>query len=215
MFGFGGTSIVETDPETSTGALYYLVVCLYSPLTDAYFTEVVARERCSDMTMPRHVSTDTRIQNDNEWYKGAGIARVELIDGVPTITERFGEQGWWWNGDTTPKYGDVCAYQDPNSDWIYILGNPPNSIDTWPEKLYIYQARVRQADAFDLDKYEYWWGRVEGWKREVLARCDKETAVMWGAGQGQMVFSEYFGTYIYVHLSESCLGCYNFSPFFL
>jgi hypothetical protein len=36
----------------------------------------------------------------------------------------------------------------------------------------------------------------------VLTRFDAETAVMWGAGQGQMVYSEYFGTYIYVHLSE-------------
>lgn len=32
-FGFGGTSIVETDPETATGALYYLVVCISMILT--------------------------------------------------------------------------------------------------------------------------------------------------------------------------------------
>lgn len=114
----------------------------------------------------------------------------------------MGDQGWWWNGDTTPKYGDVAAYQDVHSDWIYILGNPPNYITTWPEKCYIYQARVRRAHAFDLDKYEYWWGRAEGWKSEVLTRFDPETAVMWGAGQGQMVYSEYFRTYVYIHLSK-------------
>lgn len=32
-FGFGGTSIVEVDPQTATGALYYLVVSLITRLS--------------------------------------------------------------------------------------------------------------------------------------------------------------------------------------
>lgn len=181
-FGFGGTSIVETDPATGTGALYYLVVCLHVHLW-----------LCD--------SADS-IQNAAEWYKGAGVAKIELIDGVPTVTKRYGEQGWWWNGDTTPKYGDVAAYRDVNSEWIYILGNPPNYIKDFPMNWYIYQARVRASDAFDLDKYEYWWGRQQGWRRDVLTRFDCESAVLWGAGQGQIVYNEHFQAYIYVHMSE-------------
>lgn len=39
----------------------------------------------------------------------------------------------------------------------------------------------------------------------MLTEHNSETAVMWGAGQGQVVYSEYFKCYIYVHLSE--FGC--------
>ena len=108
--------------------------------------------------------TNIDLENDNEWYKGAGVARLELIDDVPTVTERLGDQGWWWDGDTQAKYGDVAAYRDVNSDWIYVLGNPPNQVSAqgFPACWYIYQARVRAADAFDLSQYEYWWGREPG-----------------------------------------------------
>ncbi|KAF4975767.1 hypothetical protein FZEAL_7483 [Fusarium zealandicum] len=162
-FGFGGTSIVETDASTATGALYYLV-------------------------------------NDAEHYKGAGIARLETVDGVPTVTQRMGEAGWWWDGDRFAKYGDIAAYRDVNSDFIYVLGRPPNSICEWPSNQYVYQARVRATDAFDLSKYEYWWGRDQGWKEEMLTDFNCETAIMWGVGQGQIVYNEHFGAYIYVYL---------------
>lgn len=132
------------------------------------------------------------------------MAKINLVHGVPTVTHRYGEQGWWWNGDTTPKYGDVATYRDENSDYIYILGNPPNYIKGFPESLYIYQARVRAHHAFDLDKYEYWWGRRRGWRREVLTQFDTTTAVMWGCGQGQIVYNKKFRKYIYVHMSKSC-----------
>lgn len=62
-------------------------------------------------------------------------------------------------------------------------------------------ARVRASDAFDLSQYEYWWGREQRWKSEALTSCNAETAVMWGAGQGQIVYNEYFQTYLYVHLA--------------
>lgn len=116
------------------------------------------------------------------------------------MTHRYGEYGWWWNGDEVPKYGDIAAYKDIHSDFIYLLGNPPNSESEWPAKLYVYMARVRAEDAFDLTKYEYWWGREQGWKSDVLTTFDCETAVMWGVGQGQIVYNNHFKTYIYVHL---------------
>ncbi|CAM1508834.1 Fc.00g025730.m01.CDS01 [Cosmosporella sp. VM-42] len=174
-FGFGGTSIVETDAESGTGALYYLI-------------------------------------NDAEHCKGAGVAKIELINDVPTVTERLGENGWWWDGDHFPKYGDIAAYQDINSEFIYILGNPPNSESEWPGKLYVYMARVRAADAFDLNSYEYWWGRQQGWGSEVLTKFNCETAVMWGAGQGQIVYNQYFKTYIYVHLDLGGAVCLRTAP---
>ncbi|KAM0245896.1 hypothetical protein ACHAP5_005046 [Fusarium lateritium] len=165
-FGFGGTGIVETDPDTATGVLYYLV-------------------------------------NAAEHYKGAGVAKIELIDDVPTVTQRYGDNGYWWDGDNYPKYGDVATYRDVNSDFIYILGHPPNNITEFPDKMYVYMARVPAGDAFDLDKYEYWWGRDEGWKSEILDTFDCETAVMWGVGQGQIVHNNHYGTYIYVYLDMS------------
>lgn len=70
-------------------------------------------------------------------------------------------------------------------------------------------ARVPAADAFDLDKYEYWWGREQGWKSEPLTEFNCETAVMWGAGQGQIVYNKHFETYFYVGLD---LG--KFCPLF-
>ncbi|EKJ71895.1 hypothetical protein FPSE_07898 [Fusarium pseudograminearum CS3096] len=162
-FGFGGTGIAETDPDSATGVLYYLV-------------------------------------NDDEHYKGAGVAKIELVDDVPTVTDRYGDHGIWWNGDELPKYGDVATYRDVNSEYIYILGNPPNSVTEFPDKNYVYMARVPACDAFDLDKYEYWWGREQGWKSEPLTECNCETAVMWGVGQGQIVYNKHFETYFYVHL---------------
>lgn len=184
LVGFGGTGIVETDAETSTGALYILVVC-------SIFHKREANPEAITNTSP---------QNDAEHYKGAGIAKIEIINDVPTVTHRPGDQGWWWNGDEVPKYGDVATYKDVHSDYIYLFGNPPNTEKEWPAKFYVYMARVRAADAFDLDRYEYWWGREQGWKTEVLTRCDCETAVMWGVGQGQIVWNDYYKTYIYVHL---------------
>ncbi|EHK26883.1 uncharacterized protein TRIVIDRAFT_33778 [Trichoderma virens Gv29-8] len=140
--------------------------------------------------------------NDHENYRHAGIARVELIDGAPTVTKRLGDDGWWWDCSTTAKYGDVATYRDVNSEYIYVWGHPPKTVTEWPETEYIYQARVKATEAFDLDKYEYWWGRAKGWQSEMLSEHNPETAVLWGVGQGQVVYSEWFKCYIYVHLSK-------------
>lgn len=71
------------------------------------------------------------------------------------------------------------------------------------QQQYVYQCRVKAADAFDLARYEYWWGRQAGWRREPLARFDAETAVLWMSGQGQVVWNDFFGCYIFVRLGRS------------
>lgn len=124
-----------------------------------------------------------------------------MIDDTPTATKRFGPRGYWWDSKTTARYGDVCAYRDEHSEYIYIWGGPPAHITDWLNKSYTYLARVKAADAFELGKYEYFWGRQQGWKREVLNKFTPETAVLWGTGQGQVFWSPYYKCYVLVHLA--------------
>jgi hypothetical protein len=116
------------------------------------------------------------------------------------VTQRFGPTGWWWNATTTPRYGDVASYRDEHSDYIYVWGGPPTVFTDFAGSQYVYMARVRAADAFDLGKYEYWWGRQQGWKTEVLTSFGAETAVLWGSGQGQVVWNGFYGVYMFVTL---------------
>lgn len=118
------------------------------------------------------------------------------------MTKRFGDKGYWWDATCNPRYGDVATFADPHSGYIYAWGGAPTSVKGWVAEQYIYQVRVRPCDAFDLSKYEYWWGRAGGWKRTPLNKFDCETAVMWGTGQGQVVWNPHYGCYIFVHLSK-------------
>lgn len=138
--------------------------------------------------------------------KGAGVARVQVIGHTPTVIERLDQNntGYWWPSDDHPRYGDVAAYRDIHSDYIYALGGAPNPVTTWPENQYVYQIRVEASEAFDLSAYEYWWGRGTGWKRQPLTSFNSTTAVLWGVGQGQIVWSKYFDCYIFVHLGTFC-----------
>ncbi|KAI0133716.1 hypothetical protein BJ170DRAFT_174531 [Xylariales sp. AK1849] len=170
-FGFGGTSLVETDARKTEGAVFYLV-------------------------------------NANEGeggLKGAGIARVNVTNGAPAVTQRLSSPdlpGYWWPADTTPRYGDQAAFRDPNSEYIYVWGGSPTSIKDWVGSAYVYLARVKACDAFELEKYEYYWGAQRGWKGRPLGvrDCNSNAAVMWNSGQGQLVWSKYFNCYIFVHL---------------
>ncbi|KAK8121550.1 hypothetical protein PG999_005670 [Apiospora kogelbergensis] len=163
-FGFGGTSLVEVDSETNTGAVFYLV------------------------------------NGNKTGYRGAGVAKVQLLDGTPTVTHRFGYQGYWWNANSTPRYGDVAAFRDPRSEYVYAWGGAPMDIKNWINSGYIYQCRVKAAEVFELSRYEYWWGRQKGWKSEPLTTFTAETAVLWMSGQGQVVWNEYLKCYVFVRL---------------
>lgn len=127
---------------------------------------------------------------------------MKVINGVPSVTQRFGDNGYWWPGASNPGYGNVAAYRDVNSDYIYALGWSPTSISTNVDEEYVYMVRVHAADAFDLSKYEYWHGRATGWSSQQLTTFNAETAVMWGVGQGQIVYSNFYNCYFFVHLGE-------------
>ncbi|KAI2633101.1 hypothetical protein GGS26DRAFT_66829 [Hypomontagnella submonticulosa] len=164
LYGFGGTSLVET--ANGAGAVFYLV-------------------------------------NANEaGLKGAGVAKVELVSGDPTVTQRFGDHGYWWVANTTPRYGDVAAFRDPQSNYIYAWGGAPTSVIDYFGAQYVYLLRVQAANAYDLNSYEYWWGKAAGgWKKgQPLTEFKAQTAVAWNTGQGQIVWSEFFKCYIFVHL---------------
>ncbi|KAK8131797.1 hypothetical protein PG984_008235 [Apiospora sp. TS-2023a] len=133
-------------------------------------------------------------------YRGAGIAKVQLVNDTPTVTQRFGDRGYWWDANTTARYGDIAAYRDTRSDYIYAWGGAPMEITDWVQAAYVYQCRVKAADAFDITKYEYWWGRQKGWKSELLTTFTAETAVMWMSGQGQVVWNKYLNCYVFVRL---------------
>jgi len=135
--------------------------------------------------------------------KGAGVAKVEVIDGTPTVTQRFGDNGYWWSVESNPRYGDTAAYRDVNSNYIYAWGFPPSSIPTKQiGSQYVYMVRVNAADAYDLSKYQYWHGRAAGWSSTRLTTFNAETAVMRAVGQGQVIYSNFYNCYIFVHLGE-------------
>ncbi|WYZ41146.1 hypothetical protein EsH8_V_000041 [Colletotrichum jinshuiense] len=162
--GFGGTSLVETDAATGTGAVFYLV------------------------------------NQNSAGLVGAGIAKVSVINGTPTVTKRHGERGYWWPAKTDARYGDQAAFRDPRSEYIYAWGGPPTYVTDWVQAGYAYLVRVRAGEAFDLAKYQYWWGRQQGWRAERLTTFTAETAAVWGVGQGQVVWNEFYQCYIFVHL---------------
>lgn len=135
--------------------------------------------------------------------KGAGVAKVVVQGDAPTVTERLGTNGWWWDPATNARYGDVAAYRDPNSDYIYAWGGAPTTVTSWPDNQYVYLARVKASGAFDLSQYEYFWGPSEGWKTNIpLSTFTSETAVHWATGQGQVVWSAYHKTYYFVNVEN-------------
>ncbi|KAI1403956.1 hypothetical protein F4819DRAFT_186187 [Hypoxylon fuscum] len=140
-------------------------------------------------------------ESDNT-LRGAGVAKVEVVNGEPTVTQRFGDNGYWWPAPSTPRYGDVATFLDPRSNYIYTWGGAPTSITDFTGAQYVYLARVNAAEAYDLDSYEYWWGQGDGWKKgQPHTVFGPTTATVWWTGQGQFVWSEYFSCYIFVHLS--------------
>lgn len=165
-WGFGGTSLCETDYDTKEGVIFYL-----------------------------------RNAND-AGLKGAGVGHVRVVDGTPQVIERYGDNGFWWDSATNPRYGDQLAYRDSRSEYIYAVGGAPTGVTEWPASSYSYATRVKASEAHDLSSYEYFWGPTQGWKSDLLTQFDSETAIFWGAGQGQIVWNEHYQCYIFVHLSE-------------
>ncbi|KAI0104486.1 hypothetical protein F4814DRAFT_452605 [Daldinia grandis] len=135
--------------------------------------------------------------------KGASIAKSELANGEPTVTQRFGDNGHWWPPASTPRYGDVTVFRDPRFQYVYAWGGAPTSVTDSADAQYVYLLRVKVADVYALDRYEYWWGPDSRWKTEQpLAEFGVRTAVAWLVDQGQVAWSEFYECYIFVHLSH-------------
>ncbi|KAH8705829.1 hypothetical protein BGW36DRAFT_422367 [Talaromyces proteolyticus] len=143
------------------------------------------------------------VNQNSEGLVGAGVAQVQLRDGIPTVVKRYGDNGWWWNANSEARYGDVAAYRDENSEFIYGWGGAPTNIKDFVPGQYVYQVRVMASAAWDKSQYEYWWGRSAGWKNAPLTTFNKETAVMWGVGQGSTYYSPYYKCYFYVHFNNA------------
>ncbi|KAI1499959.1 hypothetical protein F5X99DRAFT_430164 [Biscogniauxia marginata] len=143
------------------------------------------------------------VNTDKNVLKGAGIAKVEIQDGEPTATKRsdIDNTGYWWPADSDPHYGDIATFEDPRSNYIYAWGWEPTSVSHGTGLTYVYVTRVKNADAFDLSKYEYWWGADQGWKNTRLDTFTPDTAAFYKPGQGQFVWSDHFKCYIFVHIS--------------
>ena len=133
------------------------------------------------------------------------MAKVTVSNGTPTVVKRHGTKGFWWDSATLPRYGDQAAYRDTRSDYVYAWGGAPTNQKGDAASL-IYQTRVHAKHAFDLSKYEYWHGRTAGWNSKPLTTFNSETAVMKGAGQGQVVYNAHYKTYIYVHTGKAPLS---------
>ncbi len=114
----------------------------------------------------------------------------------------MGAQGLWWASESNPQYGDIAAFRDPRSEYIYAWGHPPSTTPSGVDSQYVYMIRVKASEAFDLSKYQYWWGRQQGWKSDRLTTFTSDTAVMWGTGQGQVVWNAFYQCYIFVHLGK-------------
>ncbi|KAK7427796.1 hypothetical protein QQZ08_005734 [Neonectria magnoliae] len=71
-----------------------------------------------------------------------------------SVTELFGDSGWWWNVDSASKYDDIAVYRDVHNDYIYMPDNP-NSVSRFPDSSYVHQLHRKAADAFDLSEYEF------------------------------------------------------------
>jgi hypothetical protein len=144
---------------------------------------------------------------NNAGIKGSGVAKINIVNGAPQVTQRFGSNGFFWDGANNPRYGDVAACRDPNSDYIYALGGAPSSQTGFIAQSYVYRVRVRAENAFGLSKYEYWHGRAVGWNTTPLTDFNSETAVMWGVGQGQITYDNYYKCYVFVHCNKSPRSC--------
>ena len=132
---------------------------------------------------------------------GAGVASVSLDTSayppVPYI-QRLPPQ-FWWDATCEPWYGDVCALRWNNYIYAYghgIEGNP-----------WVYLTRVRVEDAANVECYEYWNG--DTWQSERLdgKAIGDEESVFWQINQGQVIWSNYFGCFLFIYCGKPPLTC--------
>ena len=81
--------------------------------------------------------------------RGAGVATVSLSDAYPPVPKVTRLDRLWWDGDTEPWYGDVCALR--HGEYIYGYGHAKDDP-------FVYLTRVHWQSATWKDCYQYWMG---------------------------------------------------------
>lgn len=122
---------------------------------------------------------------------GAGIAEISLdTSGAVPVVNANRLCKYWWDGETEPWYGDVCALQA--GEYVYAYGHVKDN--PW-----VYLTRARLDQATELGSYEYWNGI--DWQSEPLKREElgEKQSVFWQVNQGQIYFSKYHNCFIFIH----------------
>lgn len=122
---------------------------------------------------------------------GAGVAEVSIdtTGASPVLkAKRLGK--YWWDGETEPWYGDVCALKA--SGYIYAYGHAKDNP-------FVYLARVNETSATNFDSYEYWNG--ETWQHEKLKRdsLGEKEGIFWQVNQGQVTWSNYHQCFLFIY----------------
>lgn len=95
--------------------------------------------------------------------KGAGVAPVHMEGSVP-VCKREMETLWT---KEEPCFGDVGIAFDSRDGFVYAFGKGPQQDD---EELIrrTYLCRAPIMDAFNIDKYEYWYQDSQSWSTQRM-----------------------------------------------
>ena len=129
--------------------------------------------------------------------RGAGVATISLSNTYPPVPNVTRLDQYWWDGDTEPWYGDVCALR--HGDHIYAYGHSKHDP-------FVYLARVHWQSATRKDCYEYWNG--DGWQTEVPKTKDlgEKAKMFWQINQGQVIYSPYHECFMFVYCGTFSLS---------
>jgi hypothetical protein len=129
--------------------------------------------------------------------RGAGVATVTLSNTYPPVPSVTRLDRTWWDGDTEPWYGDVCALRA--GDYIYAYGHAKDNP-------YVYLTRAKWWEATQLETYEYWNG--EGWQCDRLytATLGEKESLFWQIHQGQIFWSPLFNCYMFVYCGKPVMN---------
>lgn len=125
---------------------------------------------------------------------GAGVAEVTINSSLGSPVPKVKRHGrFWWDGDTEPWYGDVCALKAGNH--VYAYGHAKDN--PW-----IYVTRAPLSEATNLEAYEYWNG--ESWQKERLQLQDlnEKQSVFWQVNQGQVIWSSHHNCFLFIYCDK-------------
>jgi len=118
---------------------------------------------------------------------GSGVAFINITSGKPVCTRPNVQ---WWNSTVEPYFGDHNVILSPQDNYIYAYGGLLNP--GYGQNVFL--ARVPQWGAPYLWAYQYWNGTA--FTTDRLINPSTDAAVFW-AGQGSIMWSEYYQKYLY------------------